>query len=79
MNLYKVEFDDYGWDQYDGFVVAAPSEEEALQHIADEYPPDTYGPGTFGQVRWDSKVTVTLIDPTKYADTEIILSSFNAG
>ena len=68
MNLYTVEIDDWTWDCYDSWVVAAETEEEAfyLCNWADANP-----------VFKDATITVigTSIDNKPGA----ILGSFNAG
>lgn len=76
LNLYKVERqDNVGYDEYDAFIVASASVEQAKL-----YAPNG---GLFQISRfpcWSVKnLEVTLIGQTELPEGEIVLASFNAG
>jgi hypothetical protein len=76
MNLYLVERDDWGYDEYDGFVVAANTEEEAMALINKEHDPER----NFSDWPNVGNKTIEKIGTTdSYTEPEIILDSFNAG
>jgi hypothetical protein len=75
MNLYLLtRTDNVGYDEFDSFVIAANTEEEALALKRPE-PDDNYP--TWAQ---DKDVEVKLIGTTtEYTEPTDILGSFNAG
>lgn len=76
MSIYLISFRQYGYDQYDGFVVVAADKEAAIRVIEDRYPPTDRWPS----VDWTCGFEISLIGfaPTINMET-ILLSSFNAG
>lgn len=77
MNIYLLKRDNkVGYDEYDGFVIAANTEDEARQMAAEEAADE-------GKNIWLSPVSddvrVVKIGINDYPNPEIILDSFNAG
>ena len=72
MELYLVEADHFGYDEYDQFVVWAESPEEALQLAKDRITLGDDEPTNF-----DTGASVTEIKKPK--ESGIVLGSFNAG
>lgn len=76
MNIYLINRDDYGYDEFEGFVMAANSEDEALEYLEHKYNHrENYN-------EWPNKgnKTAELVGTTeRYSEITIILSSFNAG
>jgi len=65
---FKVIFNECDYDQYDGFVVCAESEEEAIEMIS--------GTVTYALcIDWSGGYTVEQLEGKK----EIVLESFQAG
>lgn len=83
LNVYRVErMDAVGYDEFDGFVCVASSEDAARSMYPDE--PDGPGdPCTMARPdeSWPPrrKVVVTLIAEGAPGPARIVLSSFNAG
>ena len=78
MNIYLVTRSEHGYDEYDGFVVAAKTQEEALTLLEKRYNPDKKYNYSSWPDEGDKKaehigITDTFTEPTE------ILSSFNAG
>ncbi len=71
MKLYSVVADDFGYDEYDEFLIWAETPEQALE-IAQEKARDYRGRSNF-----DSKAEVKEVVPP--AEPGILLGSFNAG
>lgn len=71
MKLYRVVADDFGYDEYDEFLIWAAAPEQALE-IAQKETRDYRGRSNF-----DSKAEVTEV--TTPAEPGILLGSFNAG
>lgn len=69
LKLYKVEAEEWNWDQYDSIVVLAENEEDAIE----------IGKGWFDgedALNPQGEITAELVDMTKRG---VILSSYNAG
>ena len=80
MFLYLIEMNYAYYDQFDGFVVAAQSEDDALAFLEEEYPMEKVAL-SMSLVRWDKGYTVSLIGTAAdtYTETTEVLASFNAG
>lgn len=76
MNIYLITRTEHEYDEYDGFVVAANSSEEALDYVEKNYNNnEIWSP-------WPNvgvKSAREIGDTKEYKDTTIILESFNAG
>jgi hypothetical protein len=68
MKLFLITFHEYGYDEYDAFVVAAHDVPEAEKLIRRAHPKDV--------INWKRGYTVEPIETT---EPRIILGSFNAG
>jgi len=73
MKLYKVELDNVDYDTYDGCIVLANSEKEALDAA---FNPDIEN---YIFAASDQTITVTEIKLDEYKEPAILLASFNAG
>ena len=71
MKVYNVYPDHCGYDQYDGVVVVAENEAQALEMLKN--PP--YGGATYFESS-QGKINIEEVDLTK---PSVILASFNAG
>ena len=76
MNIYHIEMEAADYDNYDGFVVIAPSKHKAVHHVLHAY--DTQS------IAWGNGFVVTRIgtvDPGyEYGSrTGVVMSSYNAG
>jgi len=71
MKIYLVKLNEWSWDEYDGFVVAAKSEDEAIAYIRERH--------SESSVDWGSGYTVTEVKASGYDIPTEILCSFNAG
>ena len=73
MKIYKVEFNQYTYDQYDAFIVRGKDEESALNLLKLEHKPDN----SYPDCDWKNgyKITEVLVE----GDEEVILESYNAG
>ena len=72
MNIYTLKRTDViGWDEYEGFVVKADSEERALEIIKEETRRDF----DF----YKDKLKINLVGYTIDSEECILLESFNAG
>ena len=72
MKLFKVELDNVDWDTYDGCIIVADSEKEVFEYISKENEECFF-------VAKDQKIEIKEIKIEDYKETEILLSSFNAG
>lgn len=85
MNLYLVaRTDDWSYEDYDAFIVAAETEEEArnthpnYNHENPHQDEWEYTPSWVPKENLDS-LTVTLIGKSEYITKQVILTSFNSG
>lgn len=74
--IYLVTVEEHGYDEYDGMVVIANNEQEAIEMCkAEDY--NSYW-GCDGFVKKQGKITAKEID-LNTNNSQIILTSFNAG
>ena len=72
MKLFKVELDNVDWDTYDGCIVVADTEKEVFEYITKENKEYLF-------VGKDQHIKIKEIKLEEFTETEILLSSFNAG
>ena len=72
MKLFKVELDNVDWDTYDGCIVVADTEKEVFEYITKENKECFF-------VGKDQHIKIKEIKLEEFTETEILLSSFNAG
>lgn len=76
MNIYLIKRSDWGYDEFNGFVMVANTEKEALEYLESTYNKREH----YNEWPNNGEKTATLIGTTdKYNELTIILSSFNAG
>lgn len=68
MKIYKIELNECGYDQYDGFIIKAKDDESAIKLFKDKFASDTH---------WEKGYKITEISLS--GDEEVLLASFNAG
>ena len=73
MKLFKIDLDNVGYDTYNGCIVLANSEKEALDTAFDSKVDNHIFKNS------DQTVTVTEIKMESVKEPVILLSSFNAG
>lgn len=73
MKLFKIELDNINYDTYDGCIVLANSEKEALDTAFSSDVENHIFAAS------DQTITVTEINLDEYKEPVILLSSFNAG
>lgn len=84
MNLYRLKFNKFGYDQYDSFVVLAENEDKVVEVIKKEYPGIVRGINYLGEP-WQFKDTSFnwedgfIIEKIKNDRACVLLGSFNAG
>jgi len=76
MNIYQINRSDFTYDEYDGFVVVAKSDVEALNFINSKYNVGSYP--AFPDEGIKSVKLIGIAIPA-YKEITIIMSSFNAG
>jgi len=74
MRIYLIDFNECGYDEYDGFVVRAENEDEAIRIIKKKHGDENK---KWGLIDW--KGGYKIIDITDKTERAIILGSFNAG
>jgi hypothetical protein len=75
--LYLVTAAQCGWDEYDGIVVVARSEKQAVEKCLEGYGENGGHYTHFGTVQ--GPFTAVLLDPAKYKTGDRHIASFNAG
>ena len=76
MNIYLINRSDHGYDEYEGFVVVAESDVEALDFVNIKYNVGYYP--TFPDIGTKSVKLIGIASPA-YKEITVIISSFNAG
>ena len=76
MNIYLINRSDHGYDEYDGFVVVAESDVEALDFVNIKYNVGYYP--TFPDIGTKSVKLIGIASPA-YKEITVIISSFKAG
>lgn len=72
MGIYRIEFKECDYDQYDSFIVRAENEKAVEEFIKKEHPNEKWG-----DVDW--KGGFEIIEITQEGKEEILLGSYNAG
>ncbi len=75
MKIYIIDFNNYGYDQYDAFIVASKDEQSAIEFLKSKYPEND----VLENVNWGGGYTVKEVVTEEYETDTEILSSYNAG
>ena len=75
MKIYKITFNEYSYDEYDSFIVAANSKREVVSLIKEEKDEFKY----YSAIDWGGGYKIEEIKVEDYKYPTIILESYNAG
>jgi len=70
MKIFLVKFNEFTYDEYNGFVIVAESKYRAIKYLRRKHP---------NEIQWDKGYKIKEINPRNYKKTTIILEDFNAG
>lgn len=71
MKLYLIIMNNFSWDEYDKFLVAANNKKEAIKFVKNNYSSLT--------IDWNSGYKIKEINVCNIKEACVIMHSFNAG